>query len=310
MASGTQFNGFVMVKQFEVGTTRKGDQFYSLILSDKSGSVNAKIWSNAIKGTVKVTVGAPLYIVADVSEYRKQLQLNIVNYREIDENDNVNISELQMAAPLSPEELRDLIESRISEISDDFYKHIVTNMIRSKINEFYTYPAASSNHHAYYSGLAYHVHLMIKIADAICGISGPYSKVNKDLLVAGIILHDIAKTIELSGPDNTSYTTEGMLIGHINLAVNLIEKEADKLRDKKFWNDECEVKKMKLQHLILSHHGKQEWGSPVVPRLLEAELLHHIDMIDSRVNMIVDGLENTQPGQAEKVYPLGTFLNI
>ena len=157
------------------------------------------------------------------------------------------------------------------------------------------FPAATKNHHDYASGLLDHVVSMLRLGKAICEL---YPTLNRDLIFAGIILHDIGKVIELSGPVATAYTVEGNLLGHITIMVNEIGQAARELNI-----DGEEV--MVLQHIVLSHHGKEEWGSPKKPMIQEAEIIHYIDNIDAKMNMLNRALEKTPEGEfTERVFAL------
>ena len=157
------------------------------------------------------------------------------------------------------------------------------------------YPAATKNHHDYVSGLLDHMVSMLRLGKAICDL---YPTLNRDLVYAGIMLHDIGKVRELSGPIATSYTVEGNLLGHISIMVTEVAKAAVALSIE---GEEV----MLLQHLVLSHHGQEEWGSPKRPMIQEAEILHYIDNIDAKMNMLTRVLNKTQPGQfSERVFAL------
>ena len=149
-----------------------------------------------------------------------------------------------------------------------------------------TYPAATRNHHEYASGLLYHTTSMLRVAEALSKI---YS-VNTSFLYAGIIMHDIGKTLELSGPILPKYTMAGKLLGHISI----INAEIAKVCEQLGVNGETSVL---LQHMILSHHGQYDFGSPVLPMTKEAELLHFIDNIDSRMNAIDKALAVIDEGE-------------
>ncbi len=136
---------------------------------------------------------------------------------------------------------------------------------------------------------------MLRLGKAICDL---YPTLNRDLMYAGIILHDIGKVIELTGPVGTAYTIEGNLLGHITIMVNEIGQAAKEL-------DIEGEEVMLLQHLVLSHHGKEEWGSPKKPMIQEAEIIHYIDNIDAKMNMLTRALEKTKPGEfTERLFPL------
>ena len=157
------------------------------------------------------------------------------------------------------------------------------------------YPAASRNHHEFVSGLAYHTLSMLRIAKSLITI---YPQLNADLIYAGIILHDLGKTVELSGPVVPKYTLEGKLLGHISIAQAMV------LEASKTLNIEGE-EVILLQHMILSHHGKNEYGSPVLPQIREAEIVYLIDNIDARINMFDKALENVELGDySKRIYAL------
>ena len=131
---------------------------------------------------------------------------------------------------------------------------------------------------------------MLRIANAICEL---YPSLNKDLLFSGITLHDLGKTIELSGPVVPEYTVEGKLLGHISISQAIIKETADEMH---ISGEEVVL----LQHMILAHHGKNEYGSPVLPQIKEAEVLYLIDNMDARINMLDKALETVEPGSFSK----------
>jgi 3'-5' exoribonuclease len=160
------------------------------------------------------------------------------------------------------------------------------------------YPAAKSNHHSIKGGLLYHLVRMLRLGEKISQI---YENVNTDLIYAGILLHDICKTEEMDSNEMgivSDYTRDGKLLGHITMGVIEVEKAADKHNI----NDEVKVV---LQHMILSHHYFPEFGSPKKPMILEAELLHYIDIIDARVYDFQDGLKNVENGEfSDRIWTL------
>ena len=168
-------------------------------------------------------------------------------------------------------------------------------MLKQHREAFLVYPAATKNHHDYVSGLLDHVVSMLRLGKAIAEL---YPSLNKDLLYAGIILHDVGKVVELSGPVGTVYTPAGNLLGHITIMVNEIAMAAKELGIE---GEEVVL----LQHMVLSHHGKEEWGSPKRPMLKEAEILHYIDNIDAKMNMLNRALSKAEPGEfTERLFPL------
>jgi 3'-5' exoribonuclease len=193
--------------------------------------------------------------------------------------------------------LRD-IEGYLQRIEDQDIHQVVQMALEEKKDKLMYYPAAKRNHHAIRSGLLYHVLTMLKLGDQISKV---YPAVNTDLLFAGIILHDLEKINEMDSSELgivKEYTLEGNLLGHISLGVKNVDRICDRLNTP-------EEKRMLLQHMILSHHYEPEYGSPVKPMFLEAELLHHIDMIDARVFDFTLAVRDLEPGAiSESIFSL------
>jgi 3'-5' exoribonuclease len=207
----------------------------------------------------------------------------------------VKLDDFLASAPISREEMTGELTQYIFEMKNPNIQRITRHLIKKYQKDFLEYPAATKNHHEFVSGLAYHVVSMLHLAKAISSL---YPSLDKDLLYAGVILHDLGKVMELSGPISTVYTVEGNLLGHISIMVNEIGKTADELG---ISGEEVMV----LQHLVLSHHGKAEWGSPKPPLIKEAEILHYIDNIDAKMNMLDRALERVKPGEfTERIFPL------
>ena len=177
----------------------------------------------------------------------------------------------------------------IFKIENPIWQRIVRSLYAKYDKEFYSYPAAKTNHHAFETGLSYHTATMVRLADAISDI---YPQLNKSLLYAGIMLHDLAKVLELSGPDQTEYTVRGNLIGHISLIDSEITKTVMELGI-----DDTKEEVVLLRHVILSHHGLLEYGSPVRPRIMEAEIIHMIDNLDASMMMMSTALALVDKGE-------------
>lgn len=205
------------------------------------------------------------------------------------------MSDLVPSAEKSKEDLMDELMEFFFEMKNPQIQRITRHLIKKHQEAFMMYPAATRNHHDYVSGLLDHVVSMLKLSKAVADL---YPTLNKDLLYSGVILHDIGKVIELSGPVAAHYTVEGNLLGHISIMVTEISKAADELE---VTGEEV----MLLQHMVLSHHGKEEWGSPKRPMLPEAEMLHYIDNIDAKMNMLNRAMSKTEPGTfSERIFPL------
>lgn len=266
------------------GKSSKGSKYLSLTLQDSTGTIEAKKWEvspsdEEILSVKKVVAldGYPLIYNGN------QLQYKIVDVEPVQ---NYNEEDLILDAPINRKLLEEKFLGYIDAIEDVEIKTIVKEVVFEHYQKLLVHPAAKTNHHEYAGGLLHHEVSMLDLAKQIAIL---YPTINKDLLFGGIILHDLGKIIELSGPIATEYTIEGKLIGHISIIQTAIIEAAKK------HNIQGEVITL-LQHMILSHHGKLEYGSPVLPLILEAEVMYLIDNMDSKIVMINKALKDVEVG--------------
>lgn len=201
---------------------------------------------------------------------------------------SVNPDDYLIKCPLEINELQIEISRYIRKIQNDNLRNIVTKAIMKIQNEYFSYPAAVSIHHNYLGGIAYHVYSMLTLSEVYLK---QYKYFNSDLVYAGIIIHDMGKVKELSGVDKTTYTAEGNLLGHITIGVNMLH---DVCKELSLENTE---EALALEHIILSHHGKQEYGSPVIPKIPEAALIFILDYSDSRFASLSEIMKQVKPGE-------------
>jgi 3'-5' exoribonuclease len=292
---GEQVDLFLLIKSSTKGIASNGKPFMTLILQDKSGDIEAKLW-DVNEGDEKTYAAQKIVkILGDVQNYRGRMQLKIRQIRQTGPADSVKLDDFLETAPLSQEEMVSKMTTYIFEMKNPNIQRITRHLIKKHQKAFLEFPAATKNHHEFVSGLAYHVVSMLDLAKAIALL---YPSLDKDLLYAGVILHDMGKVLELSGPISTVYTVEGNLLGHITIMITEIGKAAEELA---ISGEEVLI----LQHLVLSHHGKAEWGSPKPPMIKEAEMLHYIDNLDAKMNMLDRALERVKPGEfSERVFAL------
>lgn len=300
LKAGDSVETFYLIKRAQQGVTTQGKPYMTLYLQDRSGEIEAKLWTVSKDDMAVLVPEALIKVKGDVIDYRNKKQMKIATYRLAKESDGLSAKDFVEKAPLDEDTLFDSIMDYTLKIESGSLQRIVRQLLGKYKKEFLTFPAAMTNHHDFVSGLAYHVHYMLRSADALCDI---YPSLNRSLLYSGIILHDIGKVKELSGPIGTTYTTEGNLIGHIVIACEEITKIANELNI-----DGEEV--LLLKHLILAHHGKMEYGSPKAPMLKEAEILNFIDNIDARMMMMDKHIDNVEPGTfTDRIFPLeGRFF--
>jgi 3'-5' exoribonuclease len=299
---GERIKGFFLIKSISCKITNtSNNKFLDLNLMDKTGEINAKLWQckNNEEDIFKENMLVKLR--GNVIEWKGSLQLKIELMRLAKDEDNVNINEFVPTAPYEPELMYAMILEYIDKIKNEDIKNIVYEILEDVGEEIMHYPAAKSNHHAIRSGLLYHTTTMLKAGEKLSEI---YDFVNTDLLFAGIILHDIAKIDEMDSSELgivSEYTSEGQLLGHIIMGVRKIEMAANEVgADKEI--------SMLLQHMILSHHYEPEYGSPKKPMIPEAEMLHHLDMLDARMYDMRKAVNETEPGEfSDRIWSLDSL---
>ncbi len=295
LKAGDSVDTFYLIKRSQQGVTSQGKPYMTLFLQDRTGDIEAKLWTVSKEDMEVLKPETLIKVKGDVIDYRNKKQMKIAAFRLATEEDGLNPKDFVEKAPIDENTLYESIMDYVIKIENGSLQRIVRQMLKKYGKEFLSYPAAMSNHHDFVSGLAYHVHYMLRTAEALCDI---YPSLNRSLLYSSIILHDIGKVKELSGPVGTTYTTEGNLIGHIVIASEEISKVAAEL------NIEGE-EVLLLKHMILSHHGKLEYGSPKQPMLKEAEILHFIDNIDARMMMMDKHIGKAEKGQfTDRIFPL------
>ncbi|EMG28092.1 3'-5' exoribonuclease YhaM [Listeria fleischmannii 1991] len=286
---------FLLIKSSVKGTASNGKPFLSLVLQDKSGELEAKLWDVSESDEASYAAEHIVHIAGDIQNYRGRKQLKIRQIRKATAADNVSAGEFMETAPVNKDEMAEEITQYIFEMKNANLQRITRSLLKKYQDKFYDYPAAVRHHHEFVSGLSYHVVSMLRLAKSISDL---YPSVNRDLLYAGVILHDLGKVIELSGPVSTTYTLEGNLIGHISIVVEEVSKMAEELNIE---GEEVVI----LKHILLAHHGKGEWGSPKPPLVREAEILHQIDLMDASMNMMEKALRHTKPGEfSERIFGL------
>ncbi|WLV25500.1 3'-5' exoribonuclease YhaM [Aciduricibacillus chroicocephali] len=292
---GEIFEGFALIKDVKKGTTSGGKPFLTLVFGDQTGEMEAKLWDSTKEDEQLLLPESIVLVNGEIGQFRGKAQMRINAIRPAQPTDGVHIADFIEKAPVAVEELKDRIMEAIFEMKNPNLQRIVRAFVKKYEENLFLYPAASRNHHEYTSGLAHHIVGMLGLAK---GVHDLHPEIDRDLLYAGIILHDIGKLRELSGVISTSYTTEGKLLGHISI---MVEEIAQMARELQIEGEEVLV----LQHMVLSHHGKAEWGSPKPPMIREAEILHLIDLMDARLNMLGRVLENTAPGEfTERIFSL------
>ena len=280
---GDKVNELLLVTNINKGVTNSGATYLTITLQDDSASIDGKLWNASDEQIRSLVEGRVYRFKFDVLQYRNNLQAKILNFSEVNQEE-LDLNKFVVSSPISKEDLRNEIYADIRQIKNETILKLLRAVMSEYEKKFFEYPAASKNHHNFVGGLATHTMGMLRIANNLCD---NYPILSRDLLIAGVVLHDIGKTEELSSPILTEYTTAGKLLGHISIMQAKLYKTACELGIE----DSEEV--MLLRHMILSHHGEYEFGSPVKPMIPEAEVLTFIDNIDARMNSLSKAFEQT-----------------
>ncbi len=269
------------------GTTNSGAPYLSLVLQDASKSIDAKLWDVKPELEKQMEVGKVYDFDLEVINYKGKLQAKVLKVLPIPQSE-INMDDFVFRSPVSKEALRTAVMEGVSMINNENLAKIVSSALNFYANAVYEYPAAARIHHNFIGGLATHTAGMIKMAVSLCSI---YPQVNRDYLLAGVIVHDLGKIDEFTSPVVTEYSAQGKLLGHISIMDARLLQIGQRLG----LEDSEEL--MVLRHMVLSHHGQFEFGSPVRPETLEAEMLNLIDNIDARVNTISKALDEIKEGE-------------
>ncbi len=293
LEAGTTVVGFFLAKSATFKSTNNQKPYLDLILSDKTGEISAKVWDlpDDIEEIFPERTTPLIKIKAVVTEWQGKLQLKVERIRSVQPEDGVQLEDYVQTAPIDSEQMLGTIKQYVQSISNGDIQKLVAFILEDVAERLAYYPAAKRNHHSVRGGLLYHILTMLRCGEALANI---YPHINRDLLYAGIILHDIAKIDEMDADELgivSDYTVEGHLLGHIVQGVKRVEQAAKEL------DIDREVSLL-IQHMIISHHSQPEFGSPKPPMIPEAELLHHIDMIDSRMYDMHKALDTTAEGQS------------
>ncbi|MFA6830253.1 MAG: HD domain-containing protein [Bacilli bacterium] len=279
-------NAVFMVKQQTKAVSGNGSPYLSLTLQDCTGTIDAKMWSIDESDVAMTTPGSLVRVMGMASLYKGHPQLKI-NSLDVVELSAEELRKYIPVAPVSLDIMKEQLDSYIEMIHDSEIKTLTSTLLKKHYEDFTSFPAAVTVHHAYLGGLIYH---SLSICSMAIETQKKYPWLSLDYLISGSLLHDIGKIYELNGPKAASYTAEGNLIGHINLGAIMIQEEGKK-------ENLDEEKLMILTHMILAHHGEPDYGSPKVPATAEAYVLHALDDLDAKMECLRTVYETTEEGE-------------
>ncbi len=268
--------GFCLIKTIDKKTSSKGDCYLDITLGDSDGEINGKLWRYSPEIHGEYDVNQIVKVRGTISQYNGADQLRIERIRLSLPEDNVKAEDFVKTAGFSGEEMYDELLNISLSFNDENLKLLVSEILKDNRLKLLYWPAAFKLHHALRGGLLLHTLSIVRLAQSVAKI---YPFIDSELLIAGAILHDIAKLSEFEVADTgmaTGYSIEGNLLGHLTMGAIVINEYAKKLGTNK-------KVAMLLEHMILSHHGEPEFGAAVRPSFIEAELLSELDLMDSRV---------------------------
>ena len=298
LSKGDIVDHYLLIKKLEVRLTRQNKQYLNMELGDKSETLNANVFDNFEDIYNSFKNGEVVKVNGIIDDYQgtKQIRINFLN--AVNPSDNISISDFLPKSTKDLTEMKKEFVKRIDSLSDYYLKTLMKTVFdEERLDKFLTAPAGKSWHHGYIHGLIEHTLEIIKICDLMCNI---HPEINRDLLITGAMMHDLGKTEELKYDGAFEYTDKGKLIGHIIISAMIINEEARKITGFPEELKNC------LLHIILSHQGKLEYASPVVPKTLEAITLYQADELSAKVNAYKNALSTQMKADSKWT----NFLNL
>lgn len=265
--------------------TKTGKPYLVLALKDKSGEIEARVWDNSEYWSGQFSAGEVIKVAAVTNEYRDVLQLSVNKLRRC-ADDEYSLADFLPYSEREPEALYQAVFGIALSVTNEPIRELLAITLTEHRDLLLRSAAAIRMHHAYVGGLLEH---MLSMAEAGHNLCEHYTRLNRDLVIAGCILHDIGKCREMRTGLAFETTSEGQFIGHIGIGLMLVEKYAEIVKMP-------ETLKHQLQHLVLSHHGEYQWGSPKLPSTPEAIALHYIDNLDAKLNQAFAFIDATPAG--------------
>lgn len=264
-----------LVKHIALMEAKDGKKYLNIIFADGTGDLEARAWTNAEDIFSQVEKGNFLLVEGKINLFQGRKQFILQKYDKVSE-DSVNMDDFILKASTDPEVMFDSLMGIVNNLSDVYIRELLQLILGDEeiARRLKTWQAGKTIHHAYRSGLLEHVLSCTQLADSL----SPHYGVNKNYVVAGTILHDLCKIYELTDGINVEYTEEGKLVGHLVKSLEIIDRFAYKIKDFPYQT------KLHLKHIMLSHHGEYEYGSPKIPQTSEAMLVHLIDLMDSKMH--------------------------
>lgn len=278
---GDTIAAFALLTKKERRQDRNGRDFLDLEVADASGRMSAKVWSGSPALDRDFGTHDFVAVSGTVKSYKGQLQLSVQNCRRVKDSDRQHGFEEGLLIPSTHEDIDDLWQ-RLKTIYSDVVERPEMRKLAAQALSVWgermrEHPAAKTIHHAYRGGLLEHT---VSMAELAVLMAGHYQDLDRDLLLLGVLFHDLGKLEEIGAMPVNDYTLEGQLVGHVVIGRDMLRQSCERIDD--FPAD----LRLQLEHLVLSHQGRLEYAAPVLPRTAEALVLHFIDNLDSKLNQM------------------------
>jgi len=289
LASGQNIQGTFLVQLKDVRQKKTGDPYLSLVLMDRSGAIDAKMWDNVSGVMDSFETDDFLRVKGETQLYQGRLQITVYSLQRVPDTE-VALADFLPASKRDPDEMMAEVLALVSAMKNPHLRALLEAIFADPeiASRYKLAPAAKGIHHAWLGGLIEHV---LSLAALARFMAVHYPSLDEDLLLTGVLLHDIGKITELNYTRSFSYSTEGGLLGHMQIGLRIIAEKLPAGFPPKLRN--------LVEHLILSHHGQLEFGSPKLPVFPEALMLHHLDNLDSKMATMAAWLEKDRPAANE-----------
>lgn len=281
--------GFAFIRACEKKSSKNGSVYLDIVLCDKEGDMTAKFWDFNESEFACPEANTVVKVRGTVQQYNGNNQFVIRNIRPANPGE-YNIADFVKTSEYSGTSMFNGILSLVNDFKDEELRRVVHSMLKENQEKILGFPAAEKLHHAMVGGLLYHTLSIVRLAECVCGI---YPCIDRELLLSGAILHDIAKMREYTVNDIgivDGHTLEGSLLGHLVMGAEDVGRKCDEL-------GVSHEKKTLLQHLLISHHGKLEYGAAVRPSFIEAEVLSQLDLFDANMYEMAEAVSGVEPGE-------------
>lgn len=304
LTDGSIINSAFVISKKQLSRKKDGNSYCRLELQDKSGKIKGVLWTEALERTKDFEVGDYVFVRGEVSVYGDELQANILTLQKIQDLKKVDLSDFIRTCPKDVEEMFSRLLSLIRSMKNPFLRDLLLKFFldESFSDSFKKAAAAITYHHSYSGGLLEHT---LSVCETCDHMAAKYSNVNRDLALAGAILHDIGKVHVYKVGVVIEMTDEGKLLGHIAMGYQMV---AEKINEIEFFPADLRTH---LLHILLSHHGQKESGSPRCPQTLEAFLVYHADSLDADIgsfNLLMDESPNSDWSRYAKNFERAVYL--